>query len=177
MWLKKRRMWRSPIRPEVRTGAVVADEGEGVVLDERVQVLPVLEVVGTQQEVGAHRFSRRPLRLGPGRQRVVGAPLLPDAGVEHPVRQLGAVRGPHRDHRFVGHLLPVEQQRDRSTRRPCCRPAYRGRWRRRGPPRPGWPPRSTSPPGRGRCSRAGRASGRGRRKRRGPSGWRVSSGG
>ena len=46
----------------------------------------------------------------PGGERVVPAPLFPDAGVEHPVgRGLEVAR--ERDDGSSGHLLPVQQQR------------------------------------------------------------------
>ncbi len=98
-------------RPEVGTGAVVADQGEAVVLVERVQILPGHQVVGTKQEVGAAHLAGRRVGQGAAAQRVVPAALLPDARVEDAVGKRPAIRACHGNDRLAGELLPVEQQR------------------------------------------------------------------
>ena len=52
-------------RPEVGTGAVIADHREAVVLHERMEILPVLQIFGSIEPVGANRFARRAVRECP----------------------------------------------------------------------------------------------------------------
>ena len=97
--------------PEIGAGAVVAHERVVVVLDERVQVFPMREVLRAQEEVCRHRLAVRAARRLAGGERVVEVSLLPDARIKHPVWELAAVRGCDGDHRCVAHLAPVQQQR------------------------------------------------------------------
>jgi len=77
-----------------------------------VQVLPGLEVRRAEQVVGSQVPALRPEGSEPGRKGVIiGAALLPDAGIEHPIRQGRPVRRPERSDRTPRHLPPVQQQR------------------------------------------------------------------
>ena len=100
-----------PDRPEIGTGAVVAGQGEAVVRIERVQILPVRQIVGTEQEVGAAHLAGRRVRQGAAGERVVPAALLPDARVEDGVGKRRVIRSGQGNDRLAGDLLPVEQQR------------------------------------------------------------------
>ncbi len=96
--------------PEVRTCAVVAHQREHIVLGEGMQVLPGLQVLRSEDEVGRDPLAAGPVGQGAAREGVVDAVLLPDAGVEHRVLARRAVVVRDGDDRLAGDLLPVEQE-------------------------------------------------------------------
>ncbi len=98
-------------RPEVGAGPVIADDPVPIVLEERMQVLPCGQVFRAVQELRADGLAAGAGGQRSGGQGVVHPVLLPDAGVEDPIRHGGLAGLGEGNHGLARDLLPVQQER------------------------------------------------------------------
>ena len=96
--------------PEIRTGAVISHQCEAVVFDERMQIFPRCQVLGAEQEIGAHRRAAGTVRQSPARKGVVHSIFFPDARIEYSIRERRPVGAFVRNNSFAGNLLPIQQK-------------------------------------------------------------------
>ena len=96
--------------PEVGACAVVAHQRIHVILGEGVQVLPGLQVLRAEYEVGGNSLAAGAVGQRASGEGVVDAVALPDTGVEDRVLPGRAVVFRNGDDRLARDLLPVEEE-------------------------------------------------------------------